>query len=94
MAQDMEEQVSAHAEELQSKNEMLAKQKELATKYSAKLTELEKERRLNLLTLKDLQKQLATEKTVSTKFYDEVRATIVYLLYSSQITILRSQACR
>lgn len=74
VAQDMEDQVSAHVEELQKVNDMLAKQKDLATKYSMKLMELEKERRLKSLTLKETQKELATEKAVSSKFYDEVNS--------------------
>ena len=72
VAQDMEEQVSAHAEELQKVNDMLAKQRDLATKYSVNLLELEKERKLNLLSLKETQKALTTEKAVSSNFYDEV----------------------
>ncbi len=75
VAQDMEEQVSRYAEELQKVNDMLAKQKDLATKYSMKLMELEKERRLRTLSLRETQKKLTTEQAVSSKFYDEVKKT-------------------
>ena len=78
VAQDMEEQVSTHVEELQKVSDMLVKQKDLATKYSMKLMELEKERRLKALTLKETQKELTTEKAVSSKFYDEVKCMYIF----------------
>ena len=38
------------------------------------ISELEKELRLKLLSLKDVKKQLDTERIVSSKVYDEVRS--------------------
>ena len=72
VAQDMEQQLSSHVEELQTLSNQLLMQKELAAKYSVKVMELEKETRLKTLSLKETQKGLNTEKAVSSKFYDEV----------------------
>ena len=72
VVEEMEKQLSQHAAELQKITDQLLMQKELATKYSVKVLELEKDGRLKTLTLKDIQKDLVTEKAVSSKFYDEV----------------------
>lgn len=74
MATDMEKQLTVHAEELQSISEQLAVQEGLADRYSVKVLEVEKEARLKALSLKETQKELGTEKAVSSKFYDEVSA--------------------
>ena len=68
----MGRQLSLHAEELQGVSKQLQVQKELAMKYSSSILELEKEMRLKSLALKETQKELNTEKAVSSKFCDEV----------------------
>lgn len=73
VAEDMGRQLSSHAEELQGVSKQLQVQKELAMKYSSCIMELEKEARLKGLALKETQKELNTEKAVSSKFYDEVQ---------------------
>lgn len=81
VADEMEALLSGHAEELEKISDQLKMQKELATKYSTKVLELEKEVRLKTLSHKETQKELSTEKAVTSKFYDEVRkieAVIVY----------------
>lgn len=77
VAQDMEQQLSSHVEELQTLSNQLLVQKELAAKYSVKVMELEKGTRLKTLSLKETQKELNTEKAVSSKFYDEVLHVII-----------------
>ncbi len=72
LAADMEKVIVSHSEELQQLSGQLVAQKELATKYSNKVLEVEKEMRLKSLALRDVQKELITEKAVSSKFYDEV----------------------
>ena len=76
VAADMQKQVSTHAEELQNFSNQLLMQKELATKYSVKVLEVEQESRLKALTLKEAHKELSTEKAVSSKFYDEVHEVV------------------
>lgn len=77
VVQEMEKQLTSHAEELQSIADQRSMQKELATKYSAKVLELEKEIRLKALSLKETGKELGIEKAVSSKFYDEVNYCVM-----------------
>lgn len=77
VAEEMEKQVSVHVEELQKVTDQLLMQKELATKYSVKVLELEKEERFKGLSLREVQKDLSTEKAVSSKFYDEVKKLLI-----------------
>lgn len=75
VAEEMQKLLSEHAEELERISEQLRMQKELANKYSMRVMELEKEVRLKTLTHKETQKELSTEKAVTSKFYDEVSWT-------------------
>lgn len=72
MIENTEKLALSHSEELEKIIQQLVAQKELAFRYSTRILELEKEVRLNALSLQETQKQLGIEKTVSSKFYDEV----------------------
>ena len=62
----------AHSEEQQRLAEQLSTQKQLASKYSDRVSQLEKESRLRGLELREVQKDLKTEKSLSSKLYDDV----------------------
>ena len=64
--------MTAHSEEQQRLAEQLATQKQLASKYSDRVSQLEKEGRLRGLELREVQKDLETEKSLSSKLYDDV----------------------
>jgi len=70
-----------HSGELQKLSSQLITQKDLAGKYSDKVLEVEKELRIKALSLREVQRELTTEKTVSSRFYDEVGFFVVCMLY-------------
>ena len=78
LAGDMEKMIVDHSGELQRLSGQLVSQKELAGKYSNKVLEVEKEMRLKALALREVQRELITEKAVSSKFYDEVFAFLLH----------------
>lgn len=84
-AVDLEKLIVDHSDELQKISSQLVTQKELAGKYSSKVLEVEKEMRLKALTLKETQKELSTEKAVSSKFYDEVWYIFLFNYCSLQV---------
>lgn len=73
VADEMQKLLSDHAAELETITEQLRTQKEVGTKYSMRVLELEKEARLQTLNHKETRKELSTEKAVTSKFYDEVK---------------------
>ncbi len=73
MAEDTERMICNHLTELQKSSNQLLEEKQLVTKHSSRILELEKELRMNAQNLKVVQRELGTEKAVSSKFYDEVR---------------------
>lgn len=75
-AEDMEKLIVDQSGELQKISGQLVTQTELGNEYSSKVLEVETELRLQALTLKEAQKELDTEKAVSSKFYDEVRYSL------------------
>lgn len=81
VAEEMEKLLSKHAEELEQISDQLLSQKELSTKYSMRVLELEKDIRIKALNHKETQKELSTEKAVSSKFYDEVRKIAAFISY-------------
>ena len=52
--------------------DQLTTQKQLASKYSDRVSELERESRLRGLELKEAKKELETEKSLASKLYDDV----------------------
>ena len=62
----------AHSEEQVRLAEQLATQKQLASKYSDRVSQLEKDSRLRALELREIHKELETEKSLSSKLYDDV----------------------
>ena len=75
---DMEKLIVDQSEDLQMISSQLVTQTKLGNKHSSKVLELETEIRLKVLALLETQKELDTEKAVSSKFYDQV----LYILLS------------
>ena len=69
-----------HSEELRQLSGQLATQKNLSSKYSDKVLEAEKALRVKALSLREVQRELTVEKTVSSRFYDEVGVPLVCLV--------------
>ena len=85
----------AHSEEQQRLAEQLSTQKQLASKYSDRVSQLEKESRLRGLELREVQKDLKTEKSLSSKLYDDVSddtvtettGVCVYMCVNAQVHV-------
>ena len=70
---NLEKAAAAHSEQEQRLMEQMATQKQLACKYSERVSELEKDGRLRQLELRETKKELETEKALASKLYDDVR---------------------
>ena len=69
----LEKTTAAHGEEQRRLADQLATQKQLASKYSDRVSELERENRLRGLELKEAKKELETERSLASKLYNDVR---------------------
>ena len=71
----LEKTTETHSQEVQELQALLSTQKQLASRFSDQVAELEQGSRLKELALKEVQQELLVEKTVSSKLYDEVCST-------------------